>query len=281
MAAAANNNNSSSSISKIPWEPYKGATDKQTARSLNNEPKSLNLDKENLIKYELDTDLNEFNSHRPGYQFDTVDLNFIKKADGTSESAAFLDARFYTDAYFLKLASQLKKDSSSNNASRTAAAAAAVTSHSTTNNNNNKPINVVGPLIEDKTPSSSARKSDSKASKIESNSMKYWRSQKEQYEKKIEYLESQMSGVYEQLNIQTQVNMELKKMLIASVGGEDMQYKLERLINDKFRYEYELSNNGKTIEKMAEQIEQISIQCDLWRSKFLAAKLMSEEYLTW
>ena len=78
-----------------------------------------------------------------------------------------------------------------------------------------------------------------------------------------------MKGFYEQLQIQTQVNAELKKMLVASIGGEDMQYKLERLINDKQRYEYELTNITKDKEKLIEDLEQTRIQCDLWRSKFL------------
>lgn len=85
----------------------------------------------------------------------------------------------------------------------------------------------------------------------------------------------------EQLSIQTQVNQELKKMLVAAIGGEDMQYRLERLVNDKQRFEIELASNAKQMERMSEQIEQISIQCDLWRSKFLASKMMADELSTW
>lgn len=116
---------------------------------------------------------------------------------------------------------------------------------------------------------------------VDSNSIKLWKAQCEQYEARIDYLENQMKGINEQLQIQTQVNAELKKMLIASIGGEDMQYKLERLINDKQRYEFELENKAKSIEKLTEEIEQISIQCDLWRSKFLASKLLCEDNSTW
>lgn len=88
------------------------------------------------------------------------------------------------------------------------------------------------------------------------------------------------SGIHEHLQIQTQVNAELKKLLVASMG-EDMQYKIERLVSDKERLTYEVSKNRDTISKLNEEIEQCSIKCDLWRSKFLACRLMSDEATTW
>lgn len=136
-----------------------------------------------------------------------------------------------------------------------------------------KPVNVVGPMIENKT--------NTNAYGADNNSIKLWKTQRNQYESRIAYLESQINGVSEQLQIQTEVNAELKKMLVASIGGEDLQYKMERLINDKLRYEHELTSNTKQIEKLNEEIEQISIQCDLWRSKFQASKVMAEENATW
>ena len=87
-------------------------------------------------------------------------------------------------------------------------------------------------------------------------------------------------GMHEHLQIQTQVNAELKNMLIASMG-EDIQYKIERLVSDKERLSYEVNTNRDTINKMNEEIEQCSIKCDLWRSKFLACRLMSDEASTW
>lgn len=138
-----------------------------------------------------------------------------------------------------------------------------------------KPVNVVGPYIPKKSTCTDVTRSETRP--VRTSSM----NQQEFYEKQLQYLEAQLQGAQEQLSIQTQVNQELKKMLIAAIGGEDMQYRLERLVNDKQRFEVELANNTKTIDKMTEQIEQISIQCDLWRSKFLAAKMMSDELSTW
>jgi hypothetical protein len=68
---------------------------------------------------------------------------------------------------------------------------------------------------------------------------------------------------------------------VASIGDSDTAYKIERLISDKQRYEYELINVRNEMNKMTETIEQISIRCDMWRSKFSACKLMNEEASTW
>ena len=91
---------------------------------------------------------------------------------------------------------------------------------------------------------------------------------------------AKFAGLYEQLEMQTQINAELKKLLVASIG-DDIQYKIERLVNDKQRFEYELTLNSKRLAKMSEELEQISIQCDLWRTKFLASKALNEELNTW
>jgi hypothetical protein len=314
-----NNNNNNSNKLKVPWEPYKAATNKKhnkitqlfTSTSLLNH-NSSSSSSNNLIKYKIATNLDNFNMNRPGYQFDELDLKSIQEKNGrllaeqlsknTIESAksnsqsstpsiptklvndmisndedsfassnenklppSFIDARFYTDVHFMKLANQLKKkctDSSSSNSPSI-----------------NKPVNVVGPMIEKK--KSESPNDNNTPYGADKNSIKYWKAQQQQYESEIEYLKGQIIGINEQLQIQTQVNMELKKLLVASIGGEDIQYKMERLINDKQRYEYELTNNTKLIEKLNEDIEQISIQCDLWRSKFLASKLMNEENSTW
>lgn len=77
-------------------------------------------------------------------------------------------------------------------------------------------------------------------------------------------------GLSEHLQIQTQVNSELKKLLVASMG-EDIQYKIERLINDKERLNHELNINKEKINSLEEETEQSSIKCDLWRSKFLVS----------
>jgi hypothetical protein len=287
----------SKNVSKVPWEPYKAATSSDTEtktilKGLLNTTTSFSsssLIKNDLIRYKTDTNLDVFNSQRPGYQFDDCDFKLIeenkqKPNENLNETFAkqavnqlnekeftgngdklppnFLDARFYTDYHFLKLVNQLKKKTFESESEKIY-----LNSNKVSSANNAKPVNVVGPLIEKK--SNDLNKSSAPNYGADNESIKLWKTQRNQYETQISYLENQMKGIYEQLQIQTQVNAELKKMLVASVGGEDMQYKLERLINDKQRYEYELTNITKDKEKLLEDLEQTRIQCDLWRSKFL------------
>jgi hypothetical protein len=250
--------------------------------------------------------LAEFNSKRPGSQFHSSDVDFIEqlskkdlnelasmatkniKTNLASEefnetrsfnehTPSFIDARFYTDVNFVKLANELKRKSLKEDP----VARAASTSTQI------KPVNIVGPMIDEKlkkhptvlNPTSiqpNPSNNDQEANRLPSNKL-----QREQYEFRIGYLEEQMRGLYEQLQIQTQVNVELKKLLIASIGGEELQYKLECLVKDKQRLEIELSNFNKHTETLNEDIEQLKIQCDLWRSKYLAIKVMCNETRLW
>lgn len=68
-----------------------------------------------------------------------------------------------------------------------------------------------------------------------------------------------------------QVNRELKKLLVASVG-DDLQYHFERLAREKNQLILENEALGRSLAHTAEQLERMSIQCDVWRSKFLASR---------
>lgn len=69
----------------------------------------------------------------------------------------------------------------------------------------------------------------------------------------------------------SQVNRELKKLLVASVG-DDLQYHFERLAREKNQLILENEALGRSLSHTAEQLERMSIQCDVWRSKFLASR---------
>lgn len=236
----------SSNKQQIPWEPYKAAC---------NPNKNFDYSSYNSLNFNLkNSQLTE------SYQFDEADLQLVSssssptiKPSNKSHSSfpelakadlvEFKDARFYTDFYFMKMAQDLKSKCM--------------------DQPGQKPVNVVTPLSEKKEQTAVSPKPANR------------------YEARIDFLEEQIKGFYEQLQIQTQVNVELKKLLVASIGDSDTAYKIERLINDKQRYEYELISLRKDLEKMNESVEQISIRCDMWRSKFLACKLMNEEASTW
>lgn len=72
-----------------------------------------------------------------------------------------------------------------------------------------------------------------------------------------------------QLTFQMQVNTELKGLLVHCLG-EDIQAKVNCLTEDKMKIAKSLSTN-------TEQIEFLSSQSEVWRSKFLASSLMVEE----
>lgn len=72
-------------------------------------------------------------------------------------------------------------------------------------------------------------------------------------------------------NCSVQVNRELKKLLVASVG-DDLQYHFERLAREKNQLILENETLGLNLAHTTEQLERMSIQCDVWRSKFLASR---------
>lgn len=79
-----------------------------------------------------------------------------------------------------------------------------------------------------------------------------------------------------QLDIQLQVNVELKRLLVASVG-EDLERRMEHLARDRAQLAMELGDFTKKMTEDYENLDQISIQADMWRTKYLASRVMVEE----
>ena len=73
-----------------------------------------------------------------------------------------------------------------------------------------------------------------------------------------------------------QVNRELKKLLVASVG-DDLQYHFERVAREKNQLILENEALGRNTAQLSEQLERMSIQCDVWRSKFLASRYFLQQ----
>lgn len=103
-----------------------------------------------------------------------------------------------------------------------------------------------------------------------------WRGQLEKLQNSERRLLQDKEGLCNQLRVQTEVNRELKKLLVASVG-DDLQYHFERLAREKNQLILENEALGRSLAHTAEQLERMSIQCDVWRSKFLASRVMAEE----
>lgn len=103
-----------------------------------------------------------------------------------------------------------------------------------------------------------------------------WKIQLDKLQNSERRLLQDKEGLSNQLRVQTEVNRELKKLLVASVG-DDLQYQFERLAREKNQLILENEALGRSLSHTAEQLERMSIQCDVWRSKFLASRVMAEE----
>ncbi|XP_029354471.1 golgin-45 [Echeneis naucrates] len=103
-----------------------------------------------------------------------------------------------------------------------------------------------------------------------------WKTQLEKLQNSERRLLQDKEGLSNQLRVQTEVNRELKKLLVASVG-DDLQYHFERVAREKNQLILENEALGRNLTHTAEQLERMSIQCDVWRSKFLASRVMAEE----
>ena len=83
-----------------------------------------------------------------------------------------------------------------------------------------------------------------------------------------------------QYKFQTQVNAELKNLLVASVG-EDLLTRVNVLTEDKLQLARALLDTANNLTTHTEQIEFLAGQCEVWRSKFLASSVMVEELARW
>merc|ERR1719251_636726 len=95
-------------------------------------------------------------------------------------------------------------------------------------------------------------------------------------EKEIEQLRSQAEASDRQLKIQTKVNSEVKRLLVASVG-EDIEARVDFLTQDKARLAADVLEYNNRIAVDWERKEELGVEKDVWRSKFLASTVIVEE----
>ncbi|GAB6018784.1 hypothetical protein CHUAL_000449 [Chamberlinius hualienensis] len=99
-------------------------------------------------------------------------------------------------------------------------------------------------------------------------------------EEELAKVKAENKALEDQLKIQTEVNKELKNLLVASVG-EDMQAKVQFLTEDKTKLAHDIKTYTDKLMEETEAIEKLSIQCDVWRSKYLASSLIVDELAGW
>jgi len=95
-------------------------------------------------------------------------------------------------------------------------------------------------------------------------------------EKEIEKLRENLESAEKQLKIQSKVNAEIKKLLVASVG-EDIEARVDFLTQDKARLAADVIEYNNRIATDWEKKEALGVESDVWRSKFLASTVIVEE----
>uniref|UniRef100_A0A0B6ZXQ2 Golgin-45 n=1 Tax=Arion vulgaris TaxID=1028688 RepID=A0A0B6ZXQ2_9EUPU len=96
------------------------------------------------------------------------------------------------------------------------------------------------------------------------------------YDEHLRKLEIERDIFKKDLEVQLQVNSELKRLLIASVG-DDLSQRVERLCRDRAQLSLDLGGFNKKMSEEYENLDKVSIQADMWRSKYLASRVMIEE----
>ena len=85
-----------------------------------------------------------------------------------------------------------------------------------------------------------------------------------------------LNEIQSKLEIQREVNKELKRLLVASVG-EELQSRFDQLVSERASLSSELDKSVQRLTEDKEELECMSIQCDVWRSKFIASRLMIDQ----
>ena len=102
----------------------------------------------------------------------------------------------------------------------------------------------------------------------------------EKYLRGMNDLKLKLEETEKQLRIQIQVNSEVKKLLVASVG-EDIEAKVDFLTQDKARLAADIRQYSNKISRDFEEKEKLSVESDLWKSKFLASSVIVDELARW
>ena len=116
----------------------------------------------------------------------------------------------------------------------------------------------------------------SESVEISSELEKNYRVMLDMKEKEINRLKEMMEVREKELKIQSKVNEEVKRLLVASVG-EDIEARVEFLTQDKARLAADVLEYNNKIASDWERKEELGVEKDVWRSKFLASTVIVDE----
>ena len=91
---------------------------------------------------------------------------------------------------------------------------------------------------------------------------------------------SSIMALETQLRVLADGNRELKRLLVASVGG-DLGEQIEQLSREKVQLAHDLDASVSRITEYHEELDELLVECDVWRSKFLASRMLIEEFSSW
>ena len=88
------------------------------------------------------------------------------------------------------------------------------------------------------------------------------------------------SQLMAQLQVHMDINKELKRLLVAAVGS-DLQHRLDQIAREKAVLVQDLDASVQQLTENSEDFDRVAIECDIWRSKFLASRVMIDELASW
>ena len=89
-----------------------------------------------------------------------------------------------------------------------------------------------------------------------------------------------MSQLENQLSHLADMNRELKRLLMASIGN-DLEVQVQQIVHDKVQLAHDLDASVTKITEYHEELDELVVECDVWRSKFLASRVLIEELSSW
>ncbi|XP_077987640.1 golgin-45-like [Glandiceps talaboti] len=98
-------------------------------------------------------------------------------------------------------------------------------------------------------------------------------------ENDVKKMKDERAVLESKLQEQIKVNKEVKRLLVASVGA-DLYQQMEDVTRDKIRLAEDLDNTIQTLTEERETNQQLGIQCDVWRSKFLGSRVQVDELVS-
>lgn len=92
----------------------------------------------------------------------------------------------------------------------------------------------------------------------------------------LDVLEKEVKSLQNQLEAQIKINDDLKRLLVASVG-DDLQHSVEALVRTRAQLDVDMVGYHNKLFKEEEEVDKLSIQADMWYSKYMATKVLLDE----